>query len=132
MSQNTQQLMLFCTAIVLFVTACLYGQQSVSVLASALSSSVHTNEDMEGRINTTLRISKPIRYSGAEVLHTIRQMTGTAVEVQVDGKTYTIDPLINRSATIPVHVSASYRPEFMRDDSGELFRIAFWREASIN
>ncbi|MFK0524531.1 hypothetical protein ACINKY_20240 [Paenibacillus illinoisensis] len=132
MSQNTQQLMLFCTAIVLFVTACLYGQQNVSVLASALSFSVHTNEDMEGRINTTLKISKPLRYSGAEVLHTVRQMTGTAVEVQVDGKKYTIDPLINRSANIPVHVSASYKPEFIRNDSGELLRIAFWKEASIN
>ncbi|NUU79471.1 hypothetical protein [Paenibacillus xylanilyticus] len=132
MSQNTQQLMLFCTAIVLFVTACLYGQQSVSVLSSALSSTMNTTENMEGRMSTTLNISKPLRYSGAEVLHTVRQMTGTPVEVHVDGNTYAIDPLINKSATIPVSVSASYRPEFIRSESGELLKIAFWKEASIN
>jgi hypothetical protein len=130
MSQNTQQLMLFCTAVVLFVTACLYGQQNVRVLSDALSHMVQTTAEMEGRLTTTLRISEPTRYSGAEVLHTVRQMTGTTVSVEVDGNAYVIDPLVNRRATIPVLLSASYRPEFIRSEAGELLKIAFWKEAS--
>lgn len=130
MSQNTQQLMLFCTAVVLFVTACLYGQQNVRILSDALNHLVQTTADMEGRLNTTLRISEPIRYSGAEVLHTVRQMTGTTVSVQVDGIIYVIDPLVNRKETIPVQLAASYRPEFIRSEAGELLKIAFWKEAS--
>ncbi|CAM2840299.1 hypothetical protein HP548_17320 [Paenibacillus taichungensis] len=130
MSQNTQQLMLFCTVVVLFVTACLYGQQNVRVLSDALNHLLQTTTDMEGRLNTTLRISEPIRYSGAEVLHTVRQMTGTTVSVQVDGIAYVIDPLVNRRGTIPVQLAASYRPEFIRSGTGELLKIAFWKEAS--
>ncbi|WP_440109349.1 hypothetical protein [Paenibacillus sp. QZ-Y1] len=131
MSQNTQQLMLFCTAVVLFVTACLYGQQNVKVLSDSLNRMVQTTAGMEGRLNTTLRITKPDRYSGAEVLHTVRLMTGTAIRVEVDGIAYVIDPLLNRTVTIPVQLNASYRPEFIRSEAGELLKIAFWKEASI-
>lgn len=131
MSQNTQQLMLFCTAVVLFVTACLYGQQNVKVLSDSLNQMVQTTAGMEGRLNTTLRITKPDQYSGAEVLHTVRQMTGTAIRVEVDGNAYVIDPLLNRTVTIPVQLHASYRPEFIRSEAGELLEIAFWKEASI-
>ncbi|UPK41712.1 hypothetical protein [Paenibacillus pabuli] len=130
MSRNTQQLMLFCTAVVLFVTACLYGQQNVRVLSDALNHLVRTTADMEGRLNTTLRISEPTLYSGAEVLHTVRQMTGTMVSVEVDGNAYVIDPLVNRKETIPVQLAASYRPEFIRNEAGELLKIAFWKEGS--
>jgi len=130
MSQNTQQFMLFCTAVVLFVTACLYGQQNVRVLSDALNHLVRTTADMEGRLNTTLRISEPTLYSGAEVLHTVRQMTGTMVSVEVEGNAYVIDPLVNRKETIPVQLAASYRPEFIRNEAGELLKIAFWKEAS--
>ncbi|WP_405152832.1 hypothetical protein [Paenibacillus sp. FSL K6-0108] len=130
MSQNTQQFMLFCTAVVLFVTACLYGQQNVRVLSDALNHLVRTTADMEGRLNTTLRISEPTLYSGAEVLHTVRQMTGTMVSVEVEGNAYVIDPLVNRNETIPVQLAASYRPEFIRNEAGELLKIAFWKEGS--
>ncbi|QOS79653.1 hypothetical protein JNUCC31_01470 [Paenibacillus sp. JNUCC31] len=131
MSQNTQQLMLFCTAVVLFVTACLYGQQNVKVLSDGLNHMVQTTANMEGRLNTTLHISQPEHYSGAEVLHTVRQMTGTTIRVEVDGTAYVMDPLLNRTVTIPVQLVASYRPEFIRSDTGEVLKIAFWKEASI-
>ena len=49
MSRNTQHLMLFCTAVVLFVTACLYGQQNVKILSAALNDRVQTTAGMEGR-----------------------------------------------------------------------------------
>lgn len=102
MSRNTQHLMLFCTAVVLFVTACLYGQQNVKILSAALNDRVQTTAGMEGRLTTTLHTTNPYQYSGAEVLHTVRQMTGTGIPVEVDGTSYVIDPLVSKTATIPV------------------------------
>jgi hypothetical protein len=57
-------------------------------------------------------------------------MTGTTVSVQVDGIAYVMDPLVNRKETIPVQLAASYRPDFIRSEAGELLKIAFWKEAS--
>lgn len=132
MSQNSQHLMLFCTAVVLFVTACLYGQQNVTILSAALNERVQTTTGMEGRLITTLHTTNPNQYKGAEVLHTVRQMTGTGIPVEVDGTSYVIDPLVNKAATIPVQLDATYRPEFIRSETGELLKIVFWKEASMN
>ncbi|WP_340029179.1 hypothetical protein MHB71_07260 [Paenibacillus sp. FSL H7-0940] len=132
MSQNTQHLMLFCTAVVLFVTACLYGQQNVKILSAALNDRVQTTTGMEGRLTTTLHTTNPYQYTGAEVLHTVRQMTGTGIPVVVDGTSYVIDPLVSKTATIPVQLDATYRPEFIRNETGELLKIVFWKEASVN
>ncbi|WFR60682.1 hypothetical protein P9222_19140 [Paenibacillus amylolyticus] len=132
MSQNTQHLMLFCTAVVLFVTACLYGQHHIKILSAALYDRVQTTAGMEGRLTTTLHTTKPDRYKGAEVLHTVRQMTGTGIPVEVDGTSYVIDPIVSKTATIPVQLDAIYRPEFIRNETGELLKIVFWKEASVN
>ncbi|MGR6544310.1 hypothetical protein [Paenibacillus tundrae] len=132
MFRSAQQLMLFSTAVVLFVTACLYGQQLIKTMTDALHNTTQFTVEMEGRMNTTLRTTEPKRYSGAEVLHTVRQMTGTSITVEVDGLAHIIDPLINRKKTIPVQLNGSYRPEFIRDEGGGLMRIQFWKEASVH
>ncbi|MNW64692.1 hypothetical protein D3C74_429940 [compost metagenome] len=124
--------MLFCTAVVLFVTACLYGQQNVKILSASLNDRVRTAVGMEGRLTTTLHTTKPSQYCGAEVLHTVRQMTGTGVPVEVDGTSYVIDTLVSKTATIPVQLDATYRPELIRNETGELLKIVFWKEASVN
>lgn len=129
MSRNTQQLMLFCTAVVMFVAACMHGQHHVRLLAQAMDQTIQGAEAMEGKLTTTLRISEPERYSGAEVLHTVRQMTGTTIQVEVDGITYRIDPLADTGATVPVQLMGFYRPEFTRDESGKLNKVSFWKEA---
>lgn len=129
MSRNTQQLMLFCTAVVMFVAACMQGQHHVRHLAQAMDQTIQGTEAMEGKLTTTLRVSEPERYSGAEVLHTVRQMTGTTIQVEVDGSAYRIDPLADRGATVPVQLMGLYRPEFIRDESGKLNKISFWKEA---
>ncbi|PQP81807.1 hypothetical protein C0Q44_19195 [Paenibacillus sp. PCH8] len=131
MSRNTQHLMLFCTAAVLFVTACLYGQHQIRILSAALNDRIQTMAGLEGRLITTLHTTNPDQYSGAEVVHTVRQMTGTGIRVEVDGNAYVIDPLLNKAATIPVQLTSRYRPEFYRSETGELLKIAFWKEASM-
>ncbi|CAI6054667.1 hypothetical protein PAECIP112173_01533 [Paenibacillus sp. JJ-100] len=128
MFRNTQQMMLFCTAVVLFVTACLYGQANVKMLRGALNDRVKTNAAMEGRIHNTHLTSEIIRYTGDEVLHTVRQMTGTGVQVEVNGYGYVIDPLIDPSAMIPVELDGNYRPDYYRNESGELVKLSFWKE----
>lgn len=131
MSRNTQHLMLFCTAVVLFVTACLYGQWNIRILNEALNDRVKTNAAMEGRVHTTLQTSGMVSYTGAEVLHTVRQMTGTGVQVEVDGHAYIIDPLLDPSAIIPVELKGNYRPEYNRSALGELLKLSFWKEVEI-
>ncbi|MNP86083.1 hypothetical protein D3C76_1861160 [compost metagenome] len=59
-------------------------------------------------------------------------MTGTGIPVEVDGTSYVIDPLVNKTATIPVQLDATYRPEYVRNEHGELLKIVFWKEASVN
>lgn len=132
MFRNAQQLMLFSTAAVLFVTACLYGQQLIRTMTDALINTTQITVEMEGRMNTTLHTTSPKRYSGVEVLHTVRQMTGTSIMVEVDGQAHMIDPLINRKNTIPVQLSSTYRPEFVRDEQGVLLKIQFWKEVSVH
>ncbi|WP_434750761.1 hypothetical protein [Paenibacillus amylolyticus] len=128
MSRNTQHLMLFCTAVVLFVTACLYGQWNIRILTNALNDRVETNATMEGRVHTTLQTSGIVRYTGAEVLHTVRQMTGSGVQVEVNGYGSVIDPPVNPSAMIPVELYGNYRTEYKRSASGELLKLSFWKE----
>lgn len=128
MFRNTHQMMLFCTAVVLFVTACLYGQVNVNMIRDALNDRVKTNAAMEGRVHNAHLTSEIIRYTGDEVLHTVRQMTGTGVQVEVNGYAYVIDPLLDPSAMIPVELDGNYRPEYNRNESGELVKLSFWKE----
>lgn len=128
MTRNTQHMMLFCTAVVLFVTACLYGQWNIHILNEALNDRVKTNAAMEGRVHTTLLTGGFVGYTGAEVLHTVRQMTGTGVHVELDGHEYVVDPLEHRSAMIPVELDGNYRAEYNRSASGELLKLSFWKE----
>ena len=132
MSRNTQHLMLFCTAVVLFVAACLYGQRNIAILMGALNERAASVTAMDGRIHTTLHSSQLNRYTGAEVLHTVRQMTGTGVQVEVDGHEYVIDPLADSSATIPVELEGSYLPVYNRSDAGELLKLSFRKEVESN
>ncbi|PYE49239.1 hypothetical protein HUB98_03495 [Paenibacillus barcinonensis] len=132
MSRNTQHLMLFCTAVVLFVAACLYGQRNVLILTSALNERTASVTAMEGRIHMTLHSSQPNRYTGAEVLHTVRQMTGTGIQVEVDGLEYIIDPFANPSATIPVELEGNYLPTYNRGAAGELLKLSFRKEVKGN
>ncbi|MCK6076822.1 hypothetical protein [Paenibacillus silvae] len=132
MSHNTQHLMLFCTAVVLFVAACLYGQRNIAILMGALNERAASVTEMDGRIHTTLHSSQLNRYTGAEVLHTVRQMTGTRVQVEVDGHEYVIDPLADSSATIPVELEGSYLPVYNRSDAGELLKLSFRKEVESN
>ncbi|GGH48861.1 hypothetical protein GCM10008014_12990 [Paenibacillus silvae] len=132
MSRNTQHLMLFCTAVVLFVAACLYGQRNIAILMGALNERAASVTEMDGRIHTTLHSSQLNRYTGAEVLHTVRQMTGTRVQVEVDGHEYVIDPLADSPATIPVELEGSYLPVYNRSDAGELLKLSFRKEVESN
>ncbi|SCY20357.1 hypothetical protein SAMN05720606_103100 [Paenibacillus polysaccharolyticus] len=128
MTRNTQHMMLFCTAVVLFVTACLHGQWNIRILNEALNDRVKTNAAMEGRVHTTLLTGGFVGYTGAEVLHTVRQMTGTGVHVELDGHEYVVDALEHRSAMIPVELDGNYRVEYNRSASGELLKLSFWKE----
>lgn len=128
MTRNTQHLMLLCTAVVFLVTACLYGQRNLRILTDALNERMNANAAMEGRVHTTLRTSRLDTYTGAEVLHTVRQMTGTEVQVEINGYVYVIDPLVNPSVMIPVELDAYYRAEYSRNVSGELLKLSFWKE----
>lgn len=128
MSRNTQHLMLFCTAVVLFVAACLYGQRNITILTGALNERAASVTAMEGRIHTTLQSSQLNRYTGAEVLHTVRQMTGTGVQVEVDGHEYVIDPLADPYVTIPVELEGRYLPVYNRSATGELLKLSFRKE----
>ncbi|MGQ8873105.1 hypothetical protein [Paenibacillus sp. TSA_86.1] len=128
MSRNTQHLMLFCTAVVLFVTACLHGQWNIRILTEALNDRVKTQAAMEGRVHTTLQTSRIVRYTGDEVLHTVRQMTGSGIQVELDGYGYVIDPLVHPSAMIPVELDGNYQTEYKRSASGELLKLSFWKE----
>ncbi|WP_342551443.1 hypothetical protein [Paenibacillus sp. FSL R7-0652] len=128
MTRNTQHLMLLCTAVVFLVTACLYGQRNLRILTDALNERMNANTAMEGRVHTTLRMSRLDTYTGAEVLHTVRQMTGTEVQVEINGYVYVVDPLVNPSVMIPVELDAYYRAEYSRNVSGELLKLSFWKE----
>ncbi|WP_366295470.1 hypothetical protein [Paenibacillus sp. AN1007] len=128
MTRNTQHLMLLCTAVVFLVTACLYGQRNLRILTDALNERMNANAAMEGRVHTTLRTGRLDTYTGTEVLHTVRQMAGTEVQVEVNGYVYVVDPLVNPSVMIPVELDAYYRAEYSRNVSGELLKLSFWKE----
>ncbi|CAM2783373.1 hypothetical protein PASE110613_00630 [Paenibacillus sediminis] len=125
MSETTQRMLLLSVALSLFITACVYTLHLGSQMDRALLVVRDNNYGQKRSVQSTIEMTDPETYSGAQVLQSIAQIKENGVAIKVDGHIFPETTDINDVDVSLLDLTKNYIVSYIRNGSGKLIQIVF-------
>ncbi|WP_019423880.1 hypothetical protein [Paenibacillus sp. OSY-SE] len=122
---NARILIGFSAAILFFIAALSFSLQLAHDTSAAIGQADVESQHKDRNLDQTLRIADVVQRTGAEVIHTIRLLPQTQVELLVEGMVYTPEMDVEALSLRSIPQQKTYHAQVIRNETGEIVRVIY-------
>ncbi|MCE5172095.1 hypothetical protein LQV63_22700 [Paenibacillus profundus] len=122
---NARILIGFSVAILFFISALSFSLQLAHDTSAAIGQADVENQHKDRNLDQTLRIADVVQRTGAKVIHTIRLLPQTQVELLVEGMVYTPEMDVEALSLRSIPQQKTYHAQVIRNETGEIVRVIY-------
>lgn len=122
---NARILIGFSAAILFFIAALSFSLQLAHDTSAAIGQADVENQHKDRNLDQTLRIADVMQRTGAEVIHTIRLLPQTQVELLVEGVVYRPEMDVEALSLRSIPQQKTYHAQVIRNETGEIVRMIY-------
>ncbi|MCQ4085596.1 hypothetical protein [Saccharibacillus sp. JS10] len=122
---NTRSFIELAAILFLFIGACTYTVTVIESIESGTELVYNLNTDRDRQVKTVYTGILEETYTGANIVHTIRSMKESEVDVEVNGVLYAKTQDYEEFDPSVIDLKKTYHAIYQRDASGSLIKIVF-------
>ncbi|NGZ74500.1 hypothetical protein [Saccharibacillus alkalitolerans] len=122
---NAKSFMMLAAVFLLFIGACTYAAEVARTIDEGTSLVYGLNAEEVRKVKTVLDAPGEEVYSGAQVVHMIRNIAEGGADIEVEGRLYVCTMDYETLDPAQIGLQHKYRASYQRDAYGNLNKIVF-------